>query len=387
MLFRNFLNKINDFMTQWSQLTELNKLPTLNNRIIFYGEDSSSFIHYSGLITILTHKYKHEIIYLTSSRNDPILSSKNNFIKSFYIGYGAIRTYIFNHIAAKIFIMTMPELDIYHIKRSKFVSKYIYVFHSPVSTHMIYNEGAFDHYDIIFCVGRHHIAEIRERERRYNLPKKELIKYGYPLIQLLESKNNNVVQDQNNETVLIAPSWGDQGILESEGTNIINTLLDSNFKVVIRPHPQTQRLRPDIICNLKNIYLNNRRVHFESGIENHDSLLNSYVLITDWSGISFEYAIGLNKPVIFIDVPRKVKNKNYIHYTNIPIEISAREYIGIIIQPNDIHKIPHIINDMKNGVYLFRLEIQNIRNKILFNFENPDEYGALYINNLMDENK
>ena len=45
----------------------------------------------------------------------------------------------------------------------------------------------------------------------------------------------------------------------------------------------------------------------------------SEILITDWSGISFEYMIQ-SKPIIFIDTPPKVNNKNYINSSNTPLD-------------------------------------------------------------------
>ena len=35
------------------------------------------------------------------------------------------------------------------------------------------------------------------------------------------------------------------------------------------------------------------------------SLYQSDLMISDWSGVAFEYAFAFNKPVIFCDVPKK----------------------------------------------------------------------------------
>ena len=44
-------------------------------------------------------------------------------------------------------------------------------------------------------------------------------------------------------------------------------------------------------------------------------------MISDWSGSAYEFAFGTLKPVIFVDVPKKVNNPEYIKFKNKPIEI------------------------------------------------------------------
>ena len=67
--------------------------------------------------------------YVTSSKDDPMLSMKNEKIKTFYIGEGITRTKFFLNLKTDILIMTMPELGISFIKKSKIHPvHYIYMF-------------------------------------------------------------------------------------------------------------------------------------------------------------------------------------------------------------------------------------------------------------------
>ena len=107
--------------------------------------------------------------------------------------------------------MDMPDLEKFHIKRSKvFHVHYIYIFHSMFSTHSYLREGALDHYDTIFCVGPHHTNEIQETEKVYNLKPKTLVKYGFGRLDWLlkekEKIQNTLSIDAN--TIIIAPSYG-----------------------------------------------------------------------------------------------------------------------------------------------------------------------------------
>lgn len=95
---------------------------------------------------------------------------------------------LISKLDAKALIMTMPGLNQFHIKRSINKVCHIYVFHAILSTHMIYRKGSFDCYDTIFCVGPHHIEEIRKMEQLENLKPKELIEAGYPWLETIYNK-------------------------------------------------------------------------------------------------------------------------------------------------------------------------------------------------------
>ena len=87
--------------------------------IVFYAEDAPSTVHFEGIIEELTGPLKQKICYLTSSSDDPILNTKNPNILPFYIGEGMQRTSLFMNLKANVFVMTMPDLETFHIKRSK----------------------------------------------------------------------------------------------------------------------------------------------------------------------------------------------------------------------------------------------------------------------------
>ena len=62
-------------------------------------------------------------------------------------------------------------------------------------------------------------------------------------------------------------------------------------------------------------------------------------MICDWSGAALDYAFGLRKPVLFIDVPRKVNNPNYESINITPFEVSIREEIGQVIPVDNLEAI------------------------------------------------
>ena len=82
-------------------------------------------------------------------------------------------------------VLTMLDLHNFHLKRSLHPVRYVYVFHSMGSTHMVDHANSYDHYDSLFCVGPHHVAEIRRREELHGLPPKHLFAHGYPRLERL----------------------------------------------------------------------------------------------------------------------------------------------------------------------------------------------------------
>ena len=252
------MNLFNRFLSnEWKELENFEKLSISERSIVFYAENKASMNHFKLLISELTEKMNLSICYMTSVKDDPLLKNKNEKIKSFYIGDGIARTKFFLNLTAKILIMDMPDLDIFHIKRSKvYPVHYIYIFHSMFSIHSYLREHAIDNYDTIFCVGKHHENEIKETEKFYKLKEKKLVQYGYGRLDtLLKEKEIFQKTELNPKLILITPSYGKNNLLEICGIEIIEFLLQSNFKVVLRPHFKILRDSADLINLCPNLLM------------------------------------------------------------------------------------------------------------------------------------
>jgi hypothetical protein len=99
----------------------------------------------------------------------------------------------------------------------------------------------------------------------------------------------------------------------------------------------------------------------------HDSLLASEIMISDWSGAALEYAFGLEKPVIFIDVPKKINNSEFDRIDAIPLEVSIREEIGEVVSPEALDEVPDAIDRLVRDPAGFSQQIQKAREAHLFN--------------------
>ena len=373
------------FSEEWKELKKFNKLNDKQRSIVFYAENKASMNHFRLLILELTEERNFQICYITSVKNDPILSINDKNILAFYIGDGIVRTKFFLELKAKILIMDTPDLDSFHIKRSKiFPVHYIYIFHSMFSVHSYLRKGAVDHYDTIFCVGEHHKKEILETEKIYGLKPKKLVDYGFGRLDtLLRERSNFKKKKLNTENlIIIAPTYGDNNLLKICGVKLIETLLDSNFKVLLRPHFRIFKESKDVIRIIRDKFQNNNNFLLEEGTIKPEIFHSSRCMISDWSGISLEYAFIFERPIIYIDVPKKELNAEVDKISLQPIEVSIREEIGYLVDPNNLTEIPNIISKINDES---RAEqIRDIRSKTVFNIDKSASIGADYITKILD---
>ena len=376
-----------------NELKRFESLPQAERKIIFYSENKNSMFIFESLINELVTVHDETICYVTSSKDEPLFEILNKKIKTFYIGEGIARTKFFLNLQADILIMTMPDLETFHIKRSKvYPVHYVYLFHAMISTHLAYRKNAFDNFDSILCVGEYQINEIRNTEKIYNLKAKNLIRCGYGhldnLIKKYEMRINEVRKTENSQTqILLAPSWGKHGLFEKIIEDVIDILLKNGYKVILRPHPMSLKVSKKKIKSIKNFFLINNDFRLEVDFPNFDSFLDSDVMITDWSGAALEYAFAFKKPILYIDVPKKIHNVDYKNISEIPIEISIRDKIGKIILPSNLDKIPIEIENLKKKSFEMKKTIETLRNNLIFNVGNSEKSAAKYIIELLNQKK
>jgi len=367
---------------EWKEISRFEKLSLDQRSIVFYAENKASINHFRELICLLTSK-SHEICYVTSVKNDPLLKTNNKMIRSYFIGSGTARTKFFIYLKAKILITDTPDLEIFHVKRSKvYPVHYIYLFHSMFSVHSYLRNHALDHYDTIFCVGEHHVNEIKKIEELYGLPSKSLVKYGFGrLDNLLNKKNKSEQKKIDTKLVIITPSYGKTNLLHECGDRLIEILLQCGFQVLLRPHFRIFQENPELIKSIKEKFKENQNFIFEEGIISFQDYNNSCLLITEWSGLSMEYSLVFEKPVIFIDTPQKILNIDFEKIGINTIENEIRNKIGCVISPKDIEKLPEVIKSFEHMD--FSGKINEIKNKVVFNIGYSAKIGSKHIEDLL----
>ena len=302
------------------------QLPDLARRLTFYSEGRNYWRYLEPLISEILTLDPPPICFVTSDAGDPGLQVSHPKYNAFVIDEGAVRDWLFRHMETSVLVTTMPDLHRFQVKRSLHPVHYVFVQHSLVSLHRVYRAGAFDHYDTIFCAGPHHIEEMRAIEQVRNLNRKELVPHGYGPFDSLRLRA--AAGDNRTGTpphVLVAPSWGRFGLIESGvAETLAGQLLGRGYKVTLRPHPQTLRFSKDKVVDMMRRYADNLLFACEQDTAGDESLLCSDIMISDWSGVALEYMFALDKPVLYVDVPVKANNTEWPAVGRVPLEESIR---------------------------------------------------------------
>jgi CDP-glycerol glycerophosphotransferase (TagB/SpsB family) len=101
------------------------------------------------------------------------------------------------------------------------------------------------------------------------------------------------------KTVLVAPSWGENAILRRYGRALLEPLAASSYRVIIRPHPQSLIVERELVENLRAALAAYPSVEWNFDADNLSVLSQADVLISDFSGVVFDYAFLFARPVIY----------------------------------------------------------------------------------------
>ena len=372
----------------WKNTINFMRRPLSEKPIVFYSANGSYKNYLEPVILYLVNELKCTIHYVTSDPNDPWLKTAGANFETHFVGQGSALITFYQFLNCGILITTTPDLEILNLRRSFNPVHYLYIHHSMVSSHMIYRTSAFDHFDSILCVGPHHIKEIRQWEKLKKLPKKGLYQHGYgPLDSIIEESKNTKgpsLSKQGAHRILLAPSWGKEGILERGADRLVRAILDAGYHLTVRPHPQSRKLSSGTLDSLKQTFSNHINFIWEEDIRSHVSFHAAHVMISDWSGAALEFSFGLGRPVLFIDVPRKVNNPEYLKIAFLPLEVSVREDIGMVIARDDTNGLIQALSEISSDYLHYRGRAVAARDRWVYNVGKSGAAGAKVISELSD---
>jgi len=352
-------------------------------KLMFYSEQNGFYKYYKGIIDYICEYSDIDIHYVTSDPEDNIFNDKREQIHPYYISQDKYIIPLFMKLDCNIVVMTMPDLEKYHIKRSRVRNniEYIYVCHGMGSIALTLRKGALDWYDTVFCVGIDSVNEIREMEKLYNTKEKRLVETGYVLIdEMIEQYEKQPHKENNTKKILIAPSWQPDNIIDLCIDDLLTELSKISIDVILRPHPQQVKNEPEKFEKLKEKYeKKGGNITIQTDFSSNSPVMEADILITDWSDICWEYAFTTKRPTIFIDTPMKVMNNEYNKIKTVPINISLRNEIGKSINVNQINDINDIIKDMLNRANDYSEHIDKVFHEHIFNIGNSVKLSARYI--------
>lgn len=360
-----------------------------NKHLVFYSESSGFYKYFADVIDYLLQHSNLSIHYITSDPNDAIFqkAQKEPRIRPYYIGEKRLITLMMK-MDADMVVMTMPDLDNFHIKRS-YVRKdieYIYICHGIGSSTLLLNKLALAHYDTIFCIGEYQKREFRQEEAVYGLPSRNLIPCGYGLLDRTRKAYAEMPPyAREKPQILIAPSWQTDNILDSCIDELLGSLLTGKYSVILRPHPEYCKRYPQKIATLKKRYEQQIGPDFEiqTDFSSNETVFQSDLVVTDWSTICYEFSFTTKRPTLFVDTPTKIMNPEYERIGIMPLDIFVRKAIGKSISPKEAGQIRQTVDELllKTGDYA--ASIENLMNECLYHPGESSRVAGEYIINQM----
>ncbi len=242
-----------------------------------------------------------DVAYMTMSEDDPALDNPYEHIRAEYLGSENKAFTRLNFLNARLLLSTTPGLDVYQWKRSKRVDCYVHIPHAA-SEITLYRMFGIDYYDAILLSGEYQERDIRALEAQRGLPAKELCRIGIPYMDEMAARLKREGEaPAHPRTVLLAPSWGQSAIFSVYGGKILDVLLETGYHVIVRPHPQSFKSETELMDKLMAQYPESEQLEWNRDTDNFDVLRRSDILISDFSGVIFDFTLVYDKPVIYTD--------------------------------------------------------------------------------------
>ena len=279
--------------------------------IVIFSEGKNYWNVFRPVIEKLIEKKQH-FSYYTMDRKDPCLVIDHLYMNNRFIGTGNRAYAKIGNLKANLVLVTTPNIGTkgYPIPRSHHIQKLIYMPHSFGDIAFLHR-GALDNYDAFMLTGEFQIQDIRKVEKIRNLPKKELWPSGLPFFEELIQKkscntlfpNEKSLLREDNVTVLLAPSWGAKSFLNYYGSDFITALADKGFQLILRPHPQSLKVEKKLIKKIEKDLKKYSNIIWDFAPDMGQSFEAADILISEVSGIRFEFAMAYQKPFITLPVP------------------------------------------------------------------------------------
>lgn len=294
-----------------------------NYNFLIFCENNNLYLYIQHLI-----RRKNKKIALVSLEK---INQKFTNIDHYYFETNLIRRIFFLKINVKYIYSSTPDLNnSLFMKSINKRCKYIFIQHSSVSLNMAYDDNAFTHFDYVQVINKFQSEEI-DQINKQKIKKIRKIESKYSIF------SENFTQKLfSKPKVLIAPTWNTDFYKLNLHYLLIDIFNENGIDYIFKPHYmslQKNEFKKDFLQK-KNVIVSNNII---KEINNYSDL------VTDWSGIYFEFAYFNKKKPILIETKKKVRNLAYVSNTKQPIELFARNIIGKVVETNSLNIIPSLI--------------------------------------------
>lgn len=352
-----------------------------NLGIVIYSDSKRYWNVFEPICDEAEHR-KIPITYYTQDDDDPALLKEYEYIKPVFIGHGNKGFTKMNFINADICLATTPGLNVLQWKRSSFCKYYVHIPHT-VNDLADYRMFALDHYDAVLATGMQQKPSILKLEElRPNTRRKEFTVVGLTYFDSMKKRLESLTskKDSIKKTVLVAPTWGKSGILSKFGESFLTSLSKTDFSIIVRPHPQSLIAEKDILDSLQKKF---SQFEWNYDNDNFDVLNKASILISDFSGVIFDFALVFDKPVIYADTVFDPSPYDAA-WLNEPLwEFSVLSKIGIRLEESQFNNLQNIISSAINDTNLSKSR----KEVSLLAWQNQGNAAKLTVDYLIEKQK
>lgn len=353
--------------------------------IVFFSEGKQYWNIYLPVINAL-EKRKIPCAYITADPTDPALDFESHFLKIKVLNSINSAIAFMNQLSSPVVVTTTPQLDIFTLKKSKKVKHYAHLLHSPTDTHT-YRQFAFDYFDSVLCSGPYQIKSIKETEKKRQTKPKLLLETGLTYYDIMKDRSLEEKPKKTGEkpSILVAPTWQSYSLLNRFGVNFFNKLLSKNYKIIFRPHPQSFVSFPELVREVVDAFKDEENFTLDTNPSGSESMNKSSLMISDLSGIIYDYLFLYEKPIILMDTEINTDGMEAYDLDYEMWDKTLCRSAGKTILEEDIPQLPSIVQEILQNPQIS--EIQKIREKALYNYGNAGEIAATQLLKIVEDLK
>ena len=202
-----------------------------------------------------------------------------------------------------------------------------------------------DHFDALPLSGEYQVKQVRQLEKMRGIKERETPLVGIPYMDEMK-KRLEAAGDvgPHEKTVLLAPSWGKSGILSRFGEKLIDALIDTGYKIIVRPHPQSLITEKDMMDRLMSKYTDESKVIWNRDNDNFEVLRQADILISDFSGIIFDFTLVFDKPLIYTDTKYDIGPYDAYWIDEKPWTFRILPELGLELNEENVSNVKNLID-------------------------------------------
>lgn len=315
--------------------------------IVIYGEDKRYWTTFKGILDEFERR-QVKVTYLAGSPDDPLLENDYKYVETEVIGLGNQAYVKLNLINARVFLATTPSLDVYQWKRSRNVDWYVHLPHY-IGSGIDYRMFGTAFFDALLLSSDLFTGQCRKLEETLGLKAKEIVPVGCPYMDYMLARHaaDNHASQGSGIHVLVAPTWGTASLFHQLGTAFLDLLLTCGYDVTLRPHPQSFVSDAGLLKELREKYPESAHLHWNTDTDNYAALNSADILISDYSGVIFDFAFIFERPVLFARPQTLEFPQTDQFWTGEPVwNLAILPQLGRELTRENMRQIPSMIEEL-----------------------------------------